>query len=505
MKTKLTNISELFLNATKKHPNNVAIIDKNDQPITYAQLAEDVKATAAYFQRKGIGKGDRVLVFVPMGIDLYRIVLALFYIGATAVFLDEWVSKKRMELCCQLADCKGFIGVWKARAFALFSKELRRIPIKLSLKKKHKTGVPIAQVPPDTTALITFTTGSTGIPKAANRTHAFLREQFDALLEEIHPKVRDVDMPVLPIVLFVNLGVGCTSVIADFKMTKPEAIDEAVIIEQITKHQVNRMIASPFFIKRLAQYTIEQKVELPQINKVVTGGAPVFPQEATLYVKAFPQATSMVVYGSTEVEPISSIDAQTLSQAPETLPEGLPVGEIFHKTEVRIIRVSDGNIPACSALALDEMTLEDDVIGEIIVAGAHVLKQYFKNDAAFRQNKIIVGNKIWHRTGDSGLKKGNQLLLTGRCAQLIEFEGGYLSPFIIENQLVNIAGVTMGTLLEMNQQRILVLESVLNKEVLAPKMGNIPYDKLQVVAQIPRDARHHSKIDYGALKLQLGA
>lgn len=503
MKTELNNITELFLNAAQKYPHQVAIIDKNDQTITYAQLAEEVKATAAYFQQKGIGKGDRVLVFVPMGIDLYRIVLALFYTGATAVFLDEWVSKKRMELCCQLADCKGFIGVWKARAFAWFSKELRRIPVKLSLKKQLKNGVPVTPVAPDTTALITFTTGSTGTPKAANRTHEFLHEQFDALLEEINPKVRDIDMTVLPIVLFVNLGVGCTSVIADFKMTKAESMDEAKIIGQVKKHGVNRIIASPFFIKRLAQYAIDQEVALPQLKQIVTGGAPVFPQEAAIYTKGFPQANAMVVYGSTEVEPVSSIDAQTLTKVPDHLPEGLPVGEIFHKTEVRIIRISNAPIPACSALALDEMTLPDGSIGEIIVAGDHVLKKYYKNEDAFRQNKIVVGDKIWHRTGDSGLRQDNQLLLTGRCAQLIDFEGSYLSPFIIENQLINIAGVTMGTLVEMNQQRILVLESILNPEMLTSKVENIPYDSLKVVAQIPRDARHHSKIDYGALKLQL--
>jgi long-subunit acyl-CoA synthetase (AMP-forming) len=286
-------------------------------------------------------------------------------------------------------------------------------------------------------------------------------------------------------------------------MTKAESMDEAKIIGQVKKHGVNRIIASPFFIKRLAQYAIDQQVALPQLKQIVTGGAPVFPQEAAIYTKGFPQANAMVVYGSTEVEPVSSIDAQTLTQVPDHLPDGLPVGEIFHKTEVRIIRISSDPIPACSALALDEMTLPDGSIGEIIVAGDHVLKKYYKNEEAFRQNKIVVGDKIWHRTGDSGLRQGNQLLLTGRCAQLIDFEGSYLSPFIIENQLINIAGVTMGTLIEMNQQRVLVLESILNPEMLTSKVDNIPYDSLKVVAQIPRDARHHSKIDYGALKLQL--
>ncbi|NJM17110.1 MAG: hypothetical protein HC896_18550 [Bacteroidales bacterium] len=79
----------------------------------------------------------------------------------------------------------------------------------------------MSNVEPHATALITFTTGSTGTPKAADRSHAFLKEQFNALLDEIKPSANDVDMPVLPIVLFVNLGVGCTSVIADFNVAEP--------------------------------------------------------------------------------------------------------------------------------------------------------------------------------------------------------------------------------------------------------------------------------------------
>lgn len=496
------NISKLFLTAAKQYPDHLAIIDSKES-IRYADLEREVQETAAYFKEKGIGLGDRVLVFVPMGIDLYRIVLALFYIGATAVFLDEWVSKKRLALCCQIAECKGFVGVFKATLYSFFSKELRQIPVKLKLKKMLSADLSIAEVEPNTPALITFTTGSTGTPKAANRSHGFLKHQFEALMDKIEPQANDVDMPALPIVLFVNLGVGCTSVIADFKMTKPNLLDPAVIAKQIKLHKVNRITASPFFIKKLSEYGIENPHIFQDIEKIFTGGAPVFPSEAALYLKAFPKAQSMIVYGSTEAEPISSISAQTLINTPPALPNGLPVGQAYHKTNLKIIAFSEKAFPSISPQELDSMSLENGKIGEIIVSGPHVLKQYFKNAEAIRTNKIIVNELMWHRTGDSGMLIENELFLTGRCSQLIKNQQGYLSPFIIENQLQNITGINFGTLLSFQDQHVLVVESPLNLQQLETLLVDIPHHKIVILNKIPRDPRHNSKIDYAQLKIIL--
>lgn len=88
MKKAPFNIMDYFYIAAKKYPNRIAIIEKNKE-ISFSKLEKEVEITVSYFQSKGIKKGDRVLIFVPMSIDLYRIVMALFSIGAIAVFLDE--------------------------------------------------------------------------------------------------------------------------------------------------------------------------------------------------------------------------------------------------------------------------------------------------------------------------------------------------------------------------------------------------------------------------------
>ena len=439
------NIVDLFFDAAKKSPDRIVIIDKKKQ-VTFFELEQQVKHTANYFLKKGIHQGDRVLVFVPMGIDLYRIVLALFNIGAAAVFLDEWISKKRMEECCRVAQCKAFIGIRKARVLSLFSSELRRIPIHLGTKyiSGIKNNLPKTSVKSGETALITFTTGSTGIPKAANRTHRFLREQFNVLVEKINPQPGEVSIPALPIVLLINLGAGCTSLITDFKAGKPELMHADKILNQINFYQISTIVASPFFIKELAKRAISEKIKLPSLKKVFTGGAPVFPSEAKIYKQAFPGTEIEIVYGSTEAEPICAINVEKLIEE-YSLSNGLNVGKPDRNAQVKIIQIQDGIIECGNDTAFQKLVLPEGTIGEIVVSGPHVLDSYFNNEEALKLNKIFVGSHCWHRTGDSGFMNGN-LFLTGRCNALIFLDNKIISPFVYEGYFQTIPGIEIGTI-----------------------------------------------------------
>jgi olefin beta-lactone synthetase len=395
------------------------------------------------------------------------------------------------------------------RAFSILSKELRKIPIKLGLSYKL---IPASNelkpiIHKSDTALITFTTGSTGTPKAAKRTHGFLQEQFEALSDKIYPQPNDVDMPVLPIVLLINLGVGCASVIANFNGRKPESINEKNIIEQIQKYKVNRLVASPFFIKRLAEYLIEHKDIFISVEKIFTGGAPVFPHEARTYNRAFPNTKIEVVYGSTEAEPISSISIKDLIDT-KLLEKGLNVGKPYRKTKVKIIDYVDEAISCTSEKELLQKELKGKEIGEIIVSGSHVLREYYNNEEALLRNKIFIDGDCWHRTGDSGyLDERGVLFLTGRCSTLIHTDEGIMAPFLFENHFQSLEGVSMGTVLQMQNSIVAVVEldrkgveEEIRKKV---KSSDSRIDEVFFIKKMPRDPRHFSKIDYGSLILLL--
>lgn len=500
------NIVSLFLRAAQKYPGKTAILDRNGRKISFSELATSVRQTAAHFEQEGIQTGDRVLLFVPMSIDLYRNVLALFYIGATIVFVDQWSKTDRLNICCQIADCRAFVGNWKAHLLRFFSKGIRKIPIKLSLSYSTKKNGQVRTTSPEDAALITFTTGSTGTPKAALRTHGFLHEQFNALEEELAAKPSDVDMSVLPIILLINLAVGSTSVIADFDPSKPTKIQSQKIVKQVQENGVTRIVASPYFVKRIAEHVYKQKVSLPGLNSIFTGGAPVFLKEAKLYEDVFRDKHVCILYGSTEAEPISSINVTEFAAEPYRfdLKQGLPVGRIFHKAQVRIIPITEKPLFDISAAAFENMQLPEGMWGEIVVAGSHVLPKYYKNEQALRTHKILIDGVYWHRTGDSGYLQDDQLFLTGRCHTLIPHGEEWLSTFVFENYIQSIHGVKMGTILSNGKKIMAFIETTKDtltiKENIITELQRLPIEISTIkFQQLPRDPRHHSKIEYGKL------
>jgi acyl-CoA synthetase (AMP-forming)/AMP-acid ligase II len=500
------NIISLFIENAEKYPDKIALVYEGES-LSYSELLKQVRETATGFALKGIRRGDKVMVLLPMSLALYRVTLALFYLGATAVFLDEWAGMKRLNECCKTVPCDALVGLWKLRFILWFISGLRGIRLKLNPDiKSAKTPLETAHVTPDDCALITFTTGSTGKPKAAVRTHQVLTEQFNALRDIIKPGPDEADMPSLPIILLINLAAGCTSVIPEFNARKPQTLNPGIVWRQMEETHVTRITASPYFIKRIAEFILENHIPGSQIRKIGTGGAAVFPDDAALFRKAFPQAEIIIAYGSTEAEPISSITANELISAAGSS-YFLPAGKPHKKTEARIIRISDGPITAPDKDAIEKLFLPPDEVGEIVVAGPHVLKEYYNSEEAFLRNKIVIDGKVWHRTGDAGcLDNNGNLFLAGRCQLIIDYNGRNIYPFLFENFCKSIEGVETGTIINKNKKLIACIQAKpdADKKTIEEKLKvfNMPFTVI-FLDKIPMDKRHFSKIDYHTLVEQL--
>ena len=275
--------------------------------------------------------------------------------------------------------------------------------------------------------------------------------------------------------------------------------------QQMMEHKISSLSCSPYFAERYANYLVDTN-QKSSLQRIIMGGAPCYPKIVEIIKLALPDAIIRIVYGSTEAEPISSILAEELLDYYNLYEfQGLAVGSIHHYTNVKIIPVLDHELYKLNEIELENLELKQNSIGEIIVKGPHVLRNYLDNEIAEKQNKIFTEKSVWHRTGDSGyLDENNRLFLTGRCKQLIHCEGKLISPFVFEEKLGRISSVELGTILENDGEIICVIQSKPgsdNKRIEQEIMTKFSIiSRVKFMTHIPRDPRHHSKIDYVKLK-----
>ena len=220
------NLADILADAASKHPDRIAIRHRADS-ITYAGLARAAAARAARLRALGVVPGDRVLIFVPMSIALYEILLAVFAVGAVAVFVDAWADARRLDAAVSLADCKAFIGIPLSFMLMLKSRAMRRVPVKLlpsfgktALKRGDAPWVAHGCDPADPVDHLYHRQHR--YAQGRVRSHGFLLEQHHVLRDELEMTADDVDLATLPIFVLNNLGCGATTIIPDCDMRRAD-------------------------------------------------------------------------------------------------------------------------------------------------------------------------------------------------------------------------------------------------------------------------------------------
>jgi acyl-CoA synthetase (AMP-forming)/AMP-acid ligase II len=505
--------------------------------ITYGQLEQLIFQAAKGLQDLGIREGDRVIIFLPMGVGLYACMFAVQTLGAIAVFLDSWARAKHLGASAECVAPKAMISF--KQAFELIegvpgfeSLEVRVIAgdtggVEFDARVEElvftQGRAEICPVESEHTALITFTTGSSGKPKGANRTHRFLSAQHGALKQVIPYTPDDIDLPAFPIFSLNNLASGVTTIIPAVNLAQPSPKDPAALTCQIVHGGITCATLSPSMLVGVAAYCAEKGEALPGLRRVVTGGAPISKDNVRDFRAIAPNAEVWVLYGSTEVEPMAHIEAGEMlglesDPDPEIVEEGVNVGHVDPSLDYKFIKIVRGPVDL-NERSWDELEVPRGGVGEFIVTGDHVCRDYYNNPEAFRKSKIRgLDGRVWHRTGDlARLDEQGYLWMVGRIHNVIERGDRYCFPVRAEVILHAIDGVKRGAFLgmpddELGERTAVAIqraegapaEAAMCAEVLRRFAKNdIPVDALYFVDDIPMDPRHHSKVEYGALRQRI--
>ncbi len=523
------NIAELLREQAHGHPDAPAIIDTwhgHPRRTTYAELERAAGQGAALLWRAGLRPGHPVLVCVPMSAELYAALIAMFRLGVVPMFVDPAMGRTHLEQCCAIAPPRAFIGSAKAHLLRAVSPALRRIP------RKFVVGMPVPgavawsqaeRLAPreevrtcqrDEPALITFTSGSTGQPKAAVRTHGLLLAQYRVLARHFggSEPAGGLGMTALPIFVLADLAAGDTSLIPPGDLRHPGRIDPQPVIAALDAFSPSRAGGSPAFWERIVAHCREQQRTLPHLRTIYLGGAPVFPHLLDALHEIAPQARIVAVYGSTEAEPIAHIaygEMQTDDLAAMASGHGLLVGTPVPEIQLRVLQNHWGTpIGPLSAAAFASWCLPPGEPGEIVVSGEHVLPGYLHGQGD-EETKFRVAGVMWHRTGDAGYRDAaGRLWLLGRSAARIADDRGTLYPFTVECAVSAVPEVRRAALVASEGRRTLAFErrAHVSPAALAALRRSVAWadiDEFRELRHIPVDRRHNAKVDYPALRRML--
>ena len=512
------NVVELFLAEATARPDAIALIDRHrgeDRSTTFAALSEQSARIATLLASRGVGVGSPVLLLHPPTAELYAVIVAIFRLGAVAMVVDVSAGTGTLAAACREMPPAALFASGRASLLALVSAPLRRIGVKLTsarvtsgatrlaAARSLPARAEVATVSGDSAALVTFTSGSTGVPKGAVRTHAVLGAQHEAL-GAVAARRGERDLVSLPIVVLTNLGAGATSVIPDGDLRRPGAIASGPVLAQAERNAVQRITASPALVERLVEGADGAKIGALHGVGIVTGGGPVFPdliQRAT----AVTGAPLTAVYGSTEAEPIAHVSSEEIGDAELAAMRGgagLLAGVPVEETAVRIVPEEMRDGAALHAVLLGTTAVSPGTRGEIVVSGRHVVPGYLhgRGDA---ETKVHLEGGVWHRTGDAGyLDASGRLWLLGRVAATLDDARGALHPFAVECAARLIVPGRRTVLAGHRGERILLAEGLLtarDREALGEGLRWAMLDRILDGATIPLDRRHNSKVDYSAL------
>jgi acyl-CoA synthetase (AMP-forming)/AMP-acid ligase II len=440
----MSNIANRLTAAAALLPDAVAVVEphlydergkRTYRTVSLQALDEDSGRIAAALCQMGVKPGTRLALLVRPGIDFIALVFGLFKAGAVAILIDPGMGRLKLARCLAEAQPQGFIAIPVAHAVrVLLGRSFPKARLNVTVGKRWFWGgptldelrarncppTPTAAMADDDPAAIIFTTGSTGPSKGVLYSHQNFNAQVDEIRDFYGIQPGEIDVSCFPLFALFNCAMGATTVIPDMDPSRPAQADPAKIVEAIEDWQATQAFGSPAIWRRVGRYCGDHGARMGTLRRVLSAGAPVSAQILEeMRACIHPQGEMHTPYGATEALPVASIGSR------EILGEtcfrtrhggGVCVGRRFPGIDWRVIRIVDGPI---ESLAETE-SLPAGEIGELIVRGPVVTRQYVTRVEANRLGKIVDGGQIWHRMGDTGyLDERERFWFCGRVAHRV--------------------------------------------------------------------------------------
>ena len=382
----MTNLATILVNSAGSYPDRTAV-RLDERALSYRDLDELSARVASWLAGRGIMPGDRVGLMAPNTLEFVELYYGILRAGAVVVPMNPLFKSR--EVSYHLSDSGAALafawhGVADQAAAGAKSAGTDLVviePSDLAETLARYDPVPaVADRAASDTAVILYTSGTTGQPKGAELTHANLISNIEVTrttLLSLQPA--DVMLGALP--LFHSFGqtvvMGC-AIATGGCLTLLPRFDPVRALEIIKRDQVTVLAAVPTMYTAILHSAGGNAGDVASLRLCVSGGAAMPAELMRAFEKQF-DCMILEGYGLSETSPVASFNHPDRERKPGT------IGQAIAGVEMRI--QNDDGAPLASG-----------EIGEIAIRGDNVMKGYWRRPRDTEE--AMEGG--WFRTGDLG-------------------------------------------------------------------------------------------------------
>jgi long-chain acyl-CoA synthetase len=422
------NLALILRESAKKHADHLCII-LDSFKFTYGQMDALSSQVASSLRAAGLKKGDRVGLMLP---NVPQFVMAYFGIlKAGGIVVPINVLLKGPEVNFYLGDSdsrylivwedfagealKGIAGLKGITTYVVLKPGSAEAPAGTKNFTQLLAGDPkfdMESTSPDDTAVILYTSGTTGKPKGAELTHSNLFLNCHFLGHVFRSTPDDVTLCVLPmfhsrgqtVAMNAALHVGGT-------LTLVPRFDAEKVLEVMQRDKVTVFPGVPTMFFALLHHPTADKFDLSSLRICGSGGAAIPGEVLLAFEKKF-KSIILEGYGLSETSPVA-----TFSNSAEER-KILSVGKPIFGVELKIFDKDDKELPPGK-----------DYVGEIVIRGHNVMKGYWRNPEATAE--AFKGG--WFHTGDLGyVDEQGYFFIVDRKKEMINRGGFNVYPREVE-------------------------------------------------------------------------
>lgn len=422
----ILNIIEAIDRWGIKEPNRPVYIESN-RTYTYGELKKDSDAIAAYLQ-KNIERSRPIVVYGELEFEMLACFLGASKAGHAYIPIEAHTPKERVEMILAVADPAMIFSVKEWNGLETNAEIVSLEKIQDICTKALSSDLSFEPVVESETYYIIFTSGTTGVPKGVQISHTNLLsfvnwELTDFGITEgmrfLSQAPYSFDLSVMDVYPALTSGGSLTP------MRKDVINDFKTLFTVLPSLEIEVWVSTPSFMDICLMEPTFDGEHVDSLKIFLFCGEELPKATAQKLLERFPKARIFNTYGPTEAT--VAISGVEITQ--ELLDEysRVPIGYVKEDTNVYIMN--------------EDLELQEDEVGEIVIAGPSVSKGYLHNPEKTADAFFEYKGQPAYRTGDAGKLKNGMLIYDGRMDFQIKLHGYRIELEDIDHHLASVSYV----------------------------------------------------------------